>query len=413
MCIRDRQEMGNLVGAYSDAADAVQLWLRQDDWAELKGYLRTQAKLPYKRSDVKDEHWSLKRRWSINTLLVLSLVLCVGYNCSGLLAALPGLIQSCYLDAWADTAGVDTPDATLSAREMDAQNTFLMEEHTYWERVRPSIMDDFYGQWVAVVGGKVVSSGHSMNKVAAAALKRTKQSVMYVARVGYEDEALRALQATVTGTDSAGSDNGENAQWYPMANLPLRGTTEDTKSLVLNVSFLVDTGADLSAVTPGIAARLHMRLSPVGRVRIAGWSGSVTVRQVYLMSAWLAGREVIGTVDVDAELCVLGRDILNDFELLMSATHKSLAIRPADAESKSPSWETADGAGGCERERGWWSLGLEHVVEQVDQGHENRVLWYAVAVQSAALFYIIIAPRLNGSNAVSYTHLTLPTKRIV
>merc|ERR1712086_788691 len=100
----------------------------------------------------------------------------------------------------------------------------------------------------------------------------------------------------------------------------LRGVSPGAESITRNVSFLVDTGADLSAVTPSVAAQLQLRLSPVGRVRIAGWSGIVTVRQVYLMMARLAG------VDVDAELCVLGRDILNDFELQASATHQSILI---------------------------------------------------------------------------------------
>ena len=35
------------------------------------------------------------------------------------------------------------------------------------------------------------------------------------------------------------------------------------ESITRNVSFLVDTGADLSAVTPSVAAQLQLRLSPV------------------------------------------------------------------------------------------------------------------------------------------------------
>ena len=133
----------------------------------------------------------------------------------------------------------------------------------------------------------------------------------------------------------------------------------------------------------------------MGRVRIAGWSGAVTVRQVYLLKARLANVDVFATVDVEAELCVLGRDILNDFELLMSATHKSIVIR--EPQHDVPSWEAARNCQCTDKctdhcdAHGWWSNSV--VADNTED--INQVLWYTVVVQGAALVGIIVAPRLS------------------
>ena len=79
-------------------------------------------------------------------------------------------------------AGVDSPAPTLSELESDADRratlrlvggtlivsgfrAFLQEEHAYWSHVRPSILEEHKGRWVAVVGGKLVATGAAMNKV--------------------------------------------------------------------------------------------------------------------------------------------------------------------------------------------------------------------------------------------------------
>ena len=118
------------------------------------------------------------------------------------------------------------------------------------------------------------------------------------------------------------------------------------------------------------------------------------------MMARLAGVDVVATVDVDAELCVLGRDILNDFELQASATHRSIVIRAA--KGSTPSWEDPSACNctaKCDDSNGWWVPALDDVVDSGDSSYENRVLWYTVAIQTTALICIIIAPRMNGGGA--------------
>ena len=128
--------------------------------------------------------------------------------------------------------------------------------------------------------------------------------------------------------------------------------------------------------------------------------------QVYLLKARLANVDVIATVDVEAELCVLGRDILNDFELMMSARHDSLIIR--EPQHDVPSWEAAQSCrcndkctDHCDA-HGWWAQGI--VAADTDS-NVNQVLWYTVVVQGVALIGIIVAPRLNGGYGSSIKKL--------
>jgi len=390
--------------------------IAENDWREFKGYLRDTAKLPtHKVTTEEEQQWFNKtiQRLLLLVLLVLLVwalyLLWQGAMIHGAVQNVRSAVAAAWSDAWSDVAGVDNGSDSLGELEQQADRRFLAEEHAYWQVVRPSVLHTHYGQWVAVVGGKMVATGGAMNKVAASALRSTGKAVMFVAQVGHEQATVRVLPGVIQPTvqqDSsaaaaaAAAAKSDSGPWYPLASMVLRGVSPGAESITRNVSFLVDTGADLSAVTPSVAAQLQLRLSPVGRVRIAGWSGIVTVRQVYLMMARLAGEDVVATVDVDAELCVLGRDILNDFELQASATHQSILI--SAAKGSTPSWEDPSACNctaKCDDSNGWWVPALDDVVDSGDSSYENRVLWYTVAVQTTALICIIIAPRMNGGGA--------------
>jgi len=268
-----------------------------------------------------------------------------------------GWIASIVRDNLADIHGVDSVhNGRLGARdamEEQANRDFEEEEHNYWRSLRAGLLDTHSGVWVAVVGGKVVSEGDRMSTVAAKAFEATGRSVMYVAQVGREDSPYRLLSGVSSQMPQehkgAYETKETNRPKYPMMKLPIRSVGLPLSS---NGSFLVDTGADISAVTPAAAAILKLRMSPVGRMRITGWSGASSVRQLFLMIIRVASKDVFTTVDAEAELCVLGRDVLNDFRLTASAKEGLLQLDtlPEDGSTLS----TLPPHHGHEAQ-GWWA----------------------------------------------------------
>lgn len=77
------------------------------------------------------------------------------------------------------------------ALNIDVQQQFAAEEKAYWQQ-RDDLLQQFAGQWVAIVGGRVVASAEQMNKAAAEAFRKTGSTVMYVNLVGTEGVVLRA-----------------------------------------------------------------------------------------------------------------------------------------------------------------------------------------------------------------------------
>lgn len=243
-------------------------------------------------------------------------------------------------DNLADIRGVDGSAAVGrgDGEEAMARRQFEEEEHAYWSRLRESLIASHAGRWVAVVGGAVVAEGNALGKVAAEAYAATGSSVMYVAQVGHEDAPHRLLAGSTTTPASPAPSTGRSAPkeagggykaklsnraLYPVLELQTRSVVPLHTS---NVSYLVDTGADISALTPGVAATLRVRLSPVGRMRITGWAGESSLRTLYLSVVVVAAKEVFAAVDAEADLCILGRDVLNEFRLVASPREHLLSL---------------------------------------------------------------------------------------
>lgn len=357
----------------------VQEWLIADSWRSLKDELLDKG-LPIPNA----LRHKRKRAWSTILALLMRLVVpCIVANVlaiwflypylSGGPGTMHGWLAAIVRDNLADIHGVDSVQTgRLGARdamEEEANRDFEEQEHTYWRSLRSSLLTSHGGQWVAVVGGKVVSEGDRMSTVAARAYETTGHSVMYVAQVGREDSPYRLLTAVSSQTGMGHKGIYEiketNRPKYPMIKLPMRGVSQP---LSTNGSFLVDTGADISAVTPAAAAILKLRLSPVGRMRITGWSGASSVRQLFLMIIRVASKDVFTTVDAEAELCVLGRDVLNDFRLTASAKEGllQLHVAPEDGSTGSPALPDPG-----HDSQGWWAT--EEELDQDTSGSASSI----------------------------------------
>jgi len=244
----------------------------------------------------------------------------------------------------------------------------------------------------------VVVEREVLGKVAEEAYSATGSSVMFVTQVGHEDAPHRVLTGSTASLPSAakpsrGQGEGQystklsNRALYPVLGLPTRGVI---RNLTATVSYLVDTGADISAVSPSTAARLRVRLSPVGRMRITGWAGESSLRTLYLTVFQVAKREIFAAVDAEADICVLGRDVLNEFRLVASPRENRLSLETVEegdsaaARAREAPTDAERSASGPPAAGGWWATEdqLLRVSGGGDAGPTGRVS-YAVVLGAA------------------------------
>jgi hypothetical protein len=74
-----------------------------------------------------------------------------------------------------------------------AQEQFKREKQAYWA-MRDNLMKDYYGIWVAVVNGQIVTSGKNKGRIGYEAYLKTGSEVCFCAQVGFEDRVLRLRQ---------------------------------------------------------------------------------------------------------------------------------------------------------------------------------------------------------------------------
>jgi Family of unknown function (DUF5678)/Aspartyl protease len=193
----------------------------------------------------------------------------------------------------------------------EAKQRFEQEEQAYWQQ-RDELLKQYAGQWVAVVGGQVVAAGEQMNKVAAEALRKTGSGLMYVNLVGGEGVVLRVRSA------SSGYYDQSYAPPMPMLTAPV---SDVRLSASTDVSFVVDTGADLTLLRSDVADELDLWNDAAGRLQVAGIGGAPALRQLYNALVEIAGQTVLVTTDCRDDIGedILGRDAINEFALTVCA----------------------------------------------------------------------------------------------
>ena len=94
----------------------------------------------------------------------------------------------------------------------------------------------------------------------------------------------------------------------------------------LTLPALIDTGADLSTLPPD--AIQHLQLVPLDEIPVASYRGETVLAATYLTRMHI-GSWTIEAVEIIAggeEYAILGRDVLNQFRLVLDGPHTVLEI---------------------------------------------------------------------------------------
>lgn len=107
-------------------------------------------------------------------------------------------------------------------------------------------------------------------------------------------------------------------RFQPAAPVALAELRDGVGSVARDVELLIDTGADVTLLPRSAVAQLAVEFDPSQRIELQGFEGSrASFDVVELELRWL-GRSIKGRyVVVDAELGILGRDVLAAVRLML------------------------------------------------------------------------------------------------
>lgn len=193
----------------------------------------------------------------------------------------------------------------------ETKQRFDQEERAYWQH-RDELLKQYRGKWVAVVGGQVVAAGEQMNKVAAAAFRKTGSGLMYVNLVGREDIVLRIRQVASGHYDPT---------YTPPMPMVIASVSDLRTTTTTDVNWVVDTGADLTVLRQEVANEVNLWNDMAGQLYVAGIGGAPEMRQLYNAFVHIAGQATLVTADCrdDINEDILGRDVINEFALTVCA----------------------------------------------------------------------------------------------
>lgn len=203
----------------------------------------------------------------------------------------------------------------------ETQERFEQEERAYWQQ-RDELLQQYAGKWVALVGGQVVASGNQMNKVAAEAWRRTGSGLMYVNLVGGEDIVLRVRR---------GAQGRYNSAYTPPMPTVTASISDVRGSERTEVTFIVDTGADLTLLQSGTADQAGLWNDLAGHIRVAGIGSQPERRRVYNALVRIAGQSVLTTADCREDIGedILGRDVINEFSVTLCEKRDQVEFKQA------------------------------------------------------------------------------------
>ena len=100
---------------------------------------------------------------------------------------------------------------------------FEQEEQAYWKQ-RNELLRRYSGQWVAVVGGRVVAANDHINKTMSEAFHKTQSKVMFVTLVVDADLEFRIRQVSTGGFYTG------YRRPMPMVTVPVSGIDEAART---------------------------------------------------------------------------------------------------------------------------------------------------------------------------------------
>lgn len=201
----------------------------------------------------------------------------------------------------------------------DALKRLAQEKQAYLA-MRPRLLKKYFGKWVAIAGGQLVSFGSSPAKVLDRAYAKGV-GVAYLDKVGAEDRLTIRIRRNTWPYDRT----------YEPFPIPRIRVTISNISRTRRRSYsdaIPDSGADVTALPITECERLGILANPVREFPIS-WIGQPTeVRPVYSAYVRIGAHESLAFVDayVTRDETLIGRDVLNNFRLTLDGKRSRVTI---------------------------------------------------------------------------------------
>jgi len=203
------------------------------------------------------------------------------------------------------------------AKQIDP--VWRQNEVEYWA-ARPQLLKQYRDQWIGFADGKVIASGTSPVAVFDAAEESGRSP--FVTCVGRENEPIRMRRATYA------YDVAYAGEPLPVLDVEFRASRGSTGVVLDHV--IADTGADSSAIPWADCQRLQLdpkRGRPGMMGGVAGGSAATLLFRVWV---YIDGQQHPCRLQADfvGSERILGRDVLNRFEMLFRGPAAELIVNP-------------------------------------------------------------------------------------
>jgi len=196
----------------------------------------------------------------------------------------------------------------------------LDQEKQAYLAMRPRLLREYSGKWVAISGGRLVSSGLNPSKVLQRAYAKGV-GLVYLDKVGREDRLTIRIRRTTWSYD-------RRYEPFPIPRIRVTVSNIERTRRRSYPKAIPDSGADLTALPIADCERLGILANPVREFPIS-WIGQPTeVRPVYSAYVRIGEHESLALVDayVTRDEILIGRDVLNNFRLTLDGKRGRVAV---------------------------------------------------------------------------------------
>jgi len=196
----------------------------------------------------------------------------------------------------------------------------LDQEKQAYLAMRSRLLREYSGKWVAIAGGRLVSSGLNPSKVLRRAYAKGVKLV-YLDKVGVEARLTIRIRRTAWPYD-------RRYEPFPIPRIRVTVSNIERTQRKSYPNAIPDSGADVTALPIADCERLGILANPVREFPI-GWVGQPTeVRPVYSAYVTIGKHESLALVDayVASDEVLIGRDVLNNFRLTLDGKRGRVTI---------------------------------------------------------------------------------------
>lgn len=197
---------------------------------------------------------------------------------------------------------------------------FLANEQAYFH-LRDQLLPRYRGQWVAVDGGKVISSGPALLDVMEHAATAAKHP--YIALVGAEDTVVFRVRRAVFTYDSA-------YRPFPLPRITATFSNHGQTHSQQHTDVIPDTGADVSVLPDADCQAIDLFRSPCMTGMSGGVIGSGVTTLFYQGKVEIDGRNYAALIQPLAagRERIIGRDVLNQQRVLFDGPPGQIIVDP-------------------------------------------------------------------------------------